>query len=53
MKNGMETMRGLRCKLLVTGITIDGPAFVCGDNMLVISNTRRPESMLKKKSNYV
>jgi hypothetical protein len=31
------------------GITIDGPAFVYGDNMLVIHNTQRPESMLKKK----
>jgi hypothetical protein len=31
------------------GIPIDGPAFVYGDNMSVIHNTQRPESMLKKK----
>ena len=53
MKSGMETVRGLRFKLRVMGIPIDGPAFVCGDNMSVIHNTQRPESMSKKKSNSV
>jgi hypothetical protein len=53
MKNGMETIRGLRCKLRMMGTPIDGPAFVCGDNMSVVHNTQRPEFMLKKKSNTV
>jgi hypothetical protein len=35
------------------GIPIDGPAYVYGDNMSVIHNTQRPESMLNKKSNSV
>jgi hypothetical protein len=53
MKNGVEAARGLRCKLRVMGIPIEGPACVCGDNMSAIHNTQRPESMLKKKSNSV
>jgi hypothetical protein len=53
MKNGMECVRGLRYKLRMMGIPIDGPAYVYGDNMSVIHNTQRPESMLKKKSNSV
>ncbi len=35
------------------GIPVDGPAYVYGDNMSVMHNTQRPESMLKKKSNSV
>jgi hypothetical protein len=31
------------------GVTIDGPTYVYGDNMLVVHNTQRPESILKKK----
>jgi hypothetical protein len=53
LKNGMETVRGLRYKLRMMGIPIEGPAFAYGDNMSVIHNTQRPESMLKKKSNSV
>ena len=53
MKNGMETLRGVRYKLRMMGIPIYGPAYVYGDNMSVIHNTQRPESMLKKKSNSV
>ena len=53
MKNGMEAVRGLRYKLRMMGIPIEGPAFVYGDNMSVVHNTQRPESMLKKKSNSI
>jgi hypothetical protein len=53
LKNGMETVRGLRYKLRMMGIPIEGPTFAYGDNMSVIHNTQRPESMLKKKSNSV
>jgi hypothetical protein len=53
MKNGMEAVRGLRYKLRMMGIPIEGPAYVYGDNMSVIHNAQRPESMLKKKSNSV
>ena len=31
------------------GVPIDSPAYAFGDNMSVIHNTKRPESMLKKK----
>jgi hypothetical protein len=51
MKNGIETCRGLRYKLIMMGVTLSGPTFVYGDNMSVVHNTQRPESVLKKKSN--
>jgi hypothetical protein len=35
------------------GGTIDGPTYVYGDNMLVVHNNQRPESVLKKKSNAI
>lgn len=53
MKNGMETVRGLRYKLRMMGVPLSGPSFFYGDNMSVIHNTQRPESTLKKKSNAI
>jgi hypothetical protein len=53
MKNGVETTRGLRYKLRMVGVAIDGPTYVYGDNMSVVHNTQRPESVLKKKSNSI
>ena len=53
MKIGMETLRGLRYKLRMMGVPLSGPSFAYGDNMSVINNTSRPESVLKKKSNSI
>ena len=53
MKIGIETVRGIRYKLRMMGVPLDGPTFVYGDNMSVIHNTQRPESTLKKKSNSI
>jgi hypothetical protein len=35
------------------GVAIDSPTYVYGDNMSVVHNTQRPESVLKKKSNAI
>jgi hypothetical protein len=53
MKNGIETTRGLRYKLRIMGVPIDGPTYVYGENMSVVHNTQHPESVLKKKSNAI
>ena len=53
LKHVMEQLRGLRYKLRMMGVPINGPSFVLGDNMSVIHNTQRPESTLKKKSNAI
>ena len=53
MKVGMETLRGIRYKLRMMGVELSGPSYIYGDNMSVIHNTQRPESILKKKSNSV
>jgi hypothetical protein len=53
MKQGMECLRGLVYKLRMMGVAISGPSYIYGDNMSVIHNTQRPESMLKKKSNSI
>ena len=53
MKHGVETLRGIRYKLRMMGVPIDSPSYVYGDNMSVINNTQKPESVLKKKSNSI
>jgi hypothetical protein len=53
MKNGIETCRGLCYKLRIMDVALSDPAFVYGDNMSVVQNTHRPESVLKKKSNSI
>jgi hypothetical protein len=53
MKQGVETLRGIRYKLRMMGVPIEGPSYVYGDNMSVIHNTQRPESTLKKKNNSI
>ena len=53
MKMAMEASRGIRYKLRMMGVEITGPTCTYGDNMSVIHNTQRPESVLKKKSNSV
>ena len=51
MKNGTETLCGLRYKLRMMGIPFKGTSYIYGDNMSVIQNTHQPESNLRKKSN--
>ena len=53
MKQGMETLRGIRYKLRMMGVPLSGPSYIYGDNTSVIHNTQRPESVLKKKPNSV
>ena len=53
MKQCTEYLRGLRYKLRMMGVPIAGPTYMYGDNMSVIHNTQKPESMLKKKSNSI
>ena len=53
MTHWVETLYGLRYKLRMMGVHIDGPTYVYGDNMSVIFNTSIPESQLKNKSNSV
>ena len=50
MKQGIEALIGIRFKLQMMGVNIDGPTYVYGDNMSVIHNTSKPKSVLKKKS---
>ena len=53
MKTAVELNCGLRYKLQMMGIPIDGPSYLYGDNMSVLHNTQKPESTLKKKSNSI
>ncbi|KAL7466487.1 hypothetical protein ACHAXS_006779 [Conticribra weissflogii] len=50
MKTGVDMLRGLRCKLRMMGVAIDGATHIHGDNMSVIKNTSKPKSTLNKKS---
>ena len=53
MKQCTEYIRGLRYKLRMMGIPINGPALVRGDNQSVLANTTIPDSTLKKKSQSI
>ncbi len=53
MKTGLDMLRGLRYKLRMMDVAIDGSSHVYGDNMFIIKNTSKPESTLNKKSNAV
>ena len=46
-------IEGLRYKLRMMGIPIDGPASVFCDNNSVVLNASTPESQLKKKHNAI
>ena len=45
----MEMNEGLRYKLRMMGIPIDGPSNVLCDNKAVVDNSTLPEPQLKKK----
>jgi len=49
LKTAVDLIEGLRYKLRMFGIPIDGPASVLCDNESVVRNTSAPESTLKKK----
>ena len=53
MKQGINASRGLMYKLRIMGIPISGPSYIFEDNISVVHNTSRSESVLKKKSNSI
>ena len=53
MKQCCEYIRGLRYKLRMMGIPIEGPMCIYGDNKSVLANTTIPDSTLKKKSQSI
>ena len=53
MKQCCEYLRGLRYKLRMMGIPVNGPAYILGDNKSVLCNTSIPDSTLKKKSQSI
>ena len=53
LKQRTEYIRGLRYKLRMMGIAIDGLAYIYADNKSVLANATTPQSMLKKKSKAI
>jgi hypothetical protein len=53
MKQAVELIEGLRHKLGMMGVEVDGPTNVFCDNEAVVCNATRPESTLKKKHNAI
>ena len=47
-----QGINAARCLRMIK-ISISSPSYIYGDNMSVVNNTSRPESVLKKKSNQV
>jgi hypothetical protein len=53
LKTATELIEGLRYKLRMMGVPLEGAAYVKADNMSVIKNSTIPESTLRKKSNSI
>ena len=53
MKQCCEYLHGLRYKLQMMGILVNGPCYIQGDNPSVLANTSNHSSMLKKKSQRI
>ena len=53
MSQCCEYIRGLRYKLRMMGIPVEGPTCIYGDNKAVLANTTIPDSTLKKKSQSI
>ena len=53
MKQCCEYIRGLRYKLRMMGIPVEGPMCIYGDNQSLLVNTTIPDSTLKKKSQSI
>jgi hypothetical protein len=53
LRTGVEMIRGLRYKLRMMGVPLDGHAHIRVDNQSVVCNVTIPESVLKKKCNSI
>ena len=53
MKTAIEQIEGLRYKLRMMGVPLDGPTNTFCDNESVFKNSTLPESTLKKKYNAI
>jgi hypothetical protein len=53
VKAAVELIKGMRYKLRMLGIPLEGPTTLFVNNMSVVANTSAPESTLKKKSNAI
>ena len=40
LKQGIETIQGIQCKLHMMGVPLSGPTYTFGDNMSVVHNTQ-------------
>ena len=53
MKTAIEMLEGMRYKLRMMGVEIQGPTNVFCDNDSVVKNAANPESTLKKRHNAI
>ena len=53
MKQGIDALRSLRYKPRMMGIHTSCPSYINEDNMSVVCNISRPESVLRNKNNSV
>ena len=53
MKQSTDALRCLRYKLWMMGIPITSPSLIYCDNMTVVHDTSRPQSVVQKKSKSV
>ena len=53
LKTAVEMIEGMRYKLRMMGVPLDGPTNVFCDNESVVKNSTKPESALKRRHNAI
>jgi len=53
MKHGIERLRGLRYKLRMMGVPVEGCSYIYADNKSQVTNSTEPASVLRKKCNSI
>ena len=53
MKQACKYVSGLCFKLRLTGMVVDKPAYIFGNNQSVLANTVNPGAVLKKKTSAI
>ena len=53
MKHSIEALRGVSHKLCMMGVAVNGPSYVFGESILVVTNVSKPELTLSKKSDAI
>ena len=53
LQHSVEKLRGLQYKLRMMGVPLEWPTYIHADNKSQVTNSSKPDSVLKKKCNSI